>query len=168
MLTIPNIISFSRLPLAFLFLQSHPLYRTLAIILAMLSDALDGYVARKWNLTSTYGTLLDPLMDKFFVIFCLGIFIGEDKLTLWEAAFFICRDFSVLFFGIYLACTSKLATYRFRAIWCGKVTTFLQFMFLLSLTLGVVIPPAAFTVFILLGLLALIELCIPVQSPTSL
>ena len=164
MATIPNIISFIRLPLALLFLQNHPLYRTIAILLAMLSDGLDGYIARRYRMTSTFGTMLDPLMDKFFVLFCLGIFIGEDRLTLWEAAAFICRDFSVLFFGVYLALKGHLSTYRFRSIWCGKVTTFLQFSILLALTFEFAIPPIAYTIFIVLGLFALVELYLPAEA----
>lgn len=156
--TIPNMISLARLPLALFFLQNHPLYRAIAILLAMLSDGLDGYLARRYRSTSTIGSLLDPLMDKFFVLFCLGVFINEDKLTLWEAAAFICRDFSVLFFGITLALKGYLSTYQFRSIWCGKVTTFLQFSTLFALTLDVAIPSFAYAVFIALGLFALAEL----------
>lgn len=167
MVTIPNIISLIRFPLALLFLQNNPFYRTLAILLAMFSDGLDGYIARKYNLKSAFGVLLDPLMDKFFVLFCLGIFISEDKLTLWEAAAFICRDFSVLFFGIYLALRGHLSSYRFRSIWCGKLTTFLQFSVLLALTLDLAIPSFAFTIFIVLGLLALVELYLPTEPANN-
>lgn len=158
MFTIPNLISFIRLPLAFLFLQNNILFRLFIIILAMISDALDGYLARKYRLSSTFGTFLDPITDKFFVLFILGILIMEEKMMLWEAATFLTRDFSLLLYGIYLTLTRRITTYHFRAIWFGKLFTFLQFSILLALTFGFVIPSSIFTLFGILGLLALIEL----------
>lgn len=158
MLTIPNVLSLLRIPLALLFLKQSILFRSVAIIIAMLTDCLDGYLARRYNISSKIGTVLDPITDKFFVMFVLGIYIAEDRLSLWDAAAFICRDFSVILFGIYLAFTGKLANYRFRAIWCGKITTTLQFLVLLGLTFQYNIPGYLYNSFILLGLMALIEL----------
>ena len=59
-LTIPNLISLLRIPLAILFLKGGVLVRAVAIILAMLSDGLDGYYARRYSQCSKIGTLLDP------------------------------------------------------------------------------------------------------------
>lgn len=126
----------------------------------MLTDGLDGSLARRQQSMTKFGTMLDPLMDKFFVFFVLGIFFGEGRLTLWEAAAFVCRDFSVIIFGLYLAVSGYLMNYRFRAIWCGKLTTFFQFIVLITLTFGIALPPYVFTVFIVLGLLALVELAL--------
>lgn len=52
MFTLPNLISLTRLPLALVFLQENTFYRIAALILAMLSDALDGYYARRYDLSS--------------------------------------------------------------------------------------------------------------------
>lgn len=158
MLTVPNLITLLRLPLALVFLQENILYRALALLLAMLSDALDGYVARRYGGTSRLGTLLDPLMDKFFVLFVLGIFYFEQRLSLWEAGTMLSRDFAVILFGFYLIGKGTLGTYQFRAIWCGKITTLLQFSVLLGLTFRLAIPSLAYLSFVFLGLLALREL----------
>jgi CDP-diacylglycerol--glycerol-3-phosphate 3-phosphatidyltransferase len=157
---LPNILSFIRIPLALLFLQQNLLLRSLALLVAMVSDGLDGYIARRTRSSSTFGTLLDPFADKFFVCFVLVVFIGENRLSWWEAAAFVCRDFSVFFYGVYLAMSGKLLNYRFRAIWCGKVTTFLQFTVLMLLTLQMSVSPFFFMSFIVLGLFALVELYI--------
>lgn len=157
-ITIPNILSILRIPLALLFLHQNILYRSFAIIFAMITDCLDGFLARRYKISSKIGTTLDPITDKFFVMFVLGVFLTEDRLTLWDAAAFICRDFSVVLFGIYLALTGNLTTYRFRAIWCGKITTTLQFVVLLGLTFQYEIPGYLYTSFIVLGLMALVEL----------
>jgi CDP-diacylglycerol---glycerol-3-phosphate 3-phosphatidyltransferase len=158
MLTIPNFISLLRIPLALLFLQDNTLLRAIAIIFAMFTDILDGYFARRFQATSRFGTILDPFTDKFFVVFVLIILMKENQLTLLEACAFICRDFSVVLFGFYLAFRNRLMTYRFRAIWCGKVTTGLQFMVLLCLAFHIPIPYYLYGTFVFLGLLALLEL----------
>lgn len=167
MITIPNLLSFIRIPLALVFLQADPTLRAVAILIAMASDGLDGFIARRYNMISRIGVFLDPIADKFFVIFIISTFLQEGSMGLFEAAAFICRDFSVLLFGIYLAVAGKLNEYRFRSIWCGKATTFLQFIALLAINFGFVIPSAFFTIFVVLGLLALVELYIPLNTKTS-
>lgn len=158
MFNIPNILSILRLPLAFVFLQGNPTYRVLAISIALLTDGLDGLLARKLKKITRFGTLIDPITDKFFVFFVLTILVGEHKLTLWQAALMLCRDFSVIVYGFYLLLRKRFATYRFRAIWCGKVTTVLQLAVLTALTLGVQFPQSVFILFAILGAAALIEL----------
>lgn len=154
----PNILSLIRGPLAFLFMIDHPFYRALAVILAMITDSLDGYLARRFRTTSQLGAFLDPLMDKFFVFFILGIFIHENKLQVWQALSLMSRDFAVLIFGLYLAAKGKWSELRFRSIWAGKITTTLQFVVLLGLIFHFTIPTSFFFIFNLLGILALIEL----------
>lgn len=158
MFTYPNFLSLLRIPLAFVFLQENPFYRALAIVGALLTDGLDGYVARHFNQKGRIGTVLDPLTDKFFVFFVLFTLIGENRISFPEALILICRDFSVILYGFYLAWRGRLFAYQFGAIWCGKITTVLQFTVLLALSFGLSIPSYLYGVFILLGILALAEL----------
>jgi phosphatidylglycerophosphate synthase len=158
MRSIPNILSFLRAPLAFLFLVQNIYLRAFAILAATLTDGLDGYLARKKGWISRFGTLLDPLMDRFFVLFIIGVFLMEGTLEPWQAIVLLLRDGAVILFGIYLVLSGKLATWRFRAIWCGKVTTFLQFIFLFLVTLGHPVPDLFYALFIIFGMMALVEL----------
>lgn len=158
MFTIPNFITLLRIPLALIFLQSNPFYRAIAVLLAMLSDGLDGYIARRFGKISRVGTFIDPIADKFFVIFILGTLLSENRLLPWEAATMLCRDFSVLIFGFYLAFKGTLKHYQFRAILCGKVMTALQFVVLFGLIFQVKFPPFVYILFIIIGLAALVEL----------
>lgn len=158
MLTLPNFITLMRFPLALAFLQDNTLYRALALLLAMFSDVLDGYIARRYGKISRLGTFLDPLADKLFVLSALGILLHEKRLLPWEAATMLCRDFSVLTFGVYLAYKRVLTKYQFRAIWCGKLMTALQFIVLLGLIFHIHFPPFIFVLFVIIGLSALIEL----------
>lgn len=156
--TFSNFLSLLRGPLALLFILDSPFYRSLAIILAMATDSLDGYLARKYRKTSQIGAFLDPLMDKFFVFFAVSMFILEGHLRLWEALALISRDFAVLIFGLYLALRGTWSNFQFRSIWSGKITTTLQFFVLLGLTFHLVMPVYIFWCFIILGILALFEL----------
>lgn len=158
MFTLPNFITLLRFPLALAFLQENALYRAIAIILAMVSDGLDGYIARRYGKISRFGTLIDPLADKLFVLFVLAILLGEKRLLPWEAATMLCRDFSLLLFGIYLLCKGKLSQYECRAILCGKLMTALQFTVLLGLIFHIHFPPFIYILFIVIGFSALIEL----------
>jgi CDP-diacylglycerol---glycerol-3-phosphate 3-phosphatidyltransferase len=157
-LTLSNFLSILRGPLALLFLIDNAFYRSIAIVLAMVTDSLDGYLARRYQMTSKIGAFLDPLMDKFFVFFAVSTLILEGQLRQWEALALISRDFAVLFFGLFLALKGTWSNFQFRSIWTGKITTTLQFFVLLGLTFHMVIPSYIFWCFISLGLLALFEL----------
>lgn len=160
MITLPNLITLLRFPLALAFFQDNPVYRAIAIFLAMLSDSLDGYLARRYGNMSRLGTILDPLADKLFVICALGVFLYEDRLQLWEALTMLSRDFSVLLFGLYLKCKGDYPHYQFRAIWCGKVMTALQFVILFGLVFGIHFPSLVYILFLLIGVAAFIELAL--------
>lgn len=156
---IPNILSFSRLPLALLFLWISSVQgRLILIALAMLSDGLDGFLARRYHWRSYVGTLLDPIMDKLFVGIVLAVFWWEQKILIWECLTLLSRDLAVLVFGVYLWWKDHLARYNIQAIWFGKLMTFVQFIIFGALTLGIALPPAVFILCACIGLLALFEL----------
>ncbi len=69
-LNFSNVLSLSRALFAFAFLQENAMIRVLAIALAMLSDFLDGYLARRQKTASQFGAILDPIMDKIFRLLC--------------------------------------------------------------------------------------------------
>lgn len=157
-ITLPNFLSLIRIPLAFAFLHPSTTWRLFALLAAACSDFFDGYLARRYKMCSRIGTTLDPITDKFFVLFVLSIFYSEGLITLFEATSMLCRDLAVIVFGFYLILSRHWNNYAFRAIWCGKITTTLQLLVLFALTYHIPLPEFTYTLFIVLGLLALGEL----------
>ncbi len=153
-----NTLSLARIPLAFLFLSSSPVYRTTAILLAMLTDVLDGYIARRFKKVSPMGALLDPLADKFFVFFAMMIFFFEQRFALWQCLALLSRDFALFLFGSYLILVGQWPYFRFRSILSGKISTILQLVILLCTTYRVNVPSYVFIYLIILGAFALCEL----------
>ena len=91
---LPNILTLMRLVLSFIFLamilyapqvENRTLFLDVAFVLfvvAGLTDVVDGHVARRFNATSRFGRMIDPLVDKVLVcgaFICFAI-IGEPKL----------------------------------------------------------------------------------------
>lgn len=156
--TLSNILSLLRAPLALLFLSTNPTLRVVAVTLAMITDSIDGHIARKSKSTSRLGAILDPAMDKFFVYFCLIILYMEGHLELWQSTALVSRDFFLILFALYLWSTGHLKKYEYRSIRWGKASTALQFIVLICLSINIAIPSSIFLIFILMGSLALIEL----------
>jgi phosphatidylglycerophosphate synthase len=156
--SLSNALTLLRAPLAFCFLSSSVPLRVSALILAMFTDFMDGYLARKNKTTSQFGAILDPIMDKFFVFFALSVLFTEHKIALWQACAMLSRDFFLCLFAIYLSLGRLWNTYKYKSIRWGKISTFLQFVLLLGLTLGYTFPNIVFIFFIIAGCLAFIQL----------
>lgn len=132
----------------------------MAILLAMLTDFLDGFLARKQGTTTQFGAILDPIMDKFFVFFAGGVFFLEGRLSAWNLGALLSRDFSLCAFGIYLGIVRGWKGYECRAIWWGKITTVAQFVLLIGLTLNIVFPTIVYLLFVIMAAFAFAELVI--------
>ena len=164
MFNLSNSLSLLRFPLAFLFLSSSTTVRLIAVALAMFTDSIDGYIARRSKCVTKLGAILDPAMDKFFVYFALSVLFLERKLELWQAFAMVSRDFFLLFFAFYLIAVKSLRHYEYRSIRWGKISTALQFIFLIGLCLNVVFPASAYLIFVLLGSLAFVELFLRLRT----
>jgi len=78
--TIPNILTFSRLIAApivgYLVLHDHHAWAVGLFAYAGMTDLVDGYIARRWNLQTVVGTVIDPMADKTLMTIltvCLAI-----------------------------------------------------------------------------------------------
>lgn len=159
MLTASNSLSFIRAPLAFLFLQENPTLRILAIVLAMLTDSIDGYVARRNKSVTRFGAILDPVTDKFFCFFALTVLSLEGKMALWELGAMLSRDFFLCLYTFLMMFKGRWKSIIvFQSVRWGKITTALQFIVLIGLVLDVTFPWYVYASFVGMGALAFLEL----------
>lgn len=80
---IPNIITTLRLILAFcipfIYINGYTTLAIIIFIIAAFSDGIDGYLARKWDVVSLYGKMIDPLADKLLSIGMLVLLANKTK-----------------------------------------------------------------------------------------
>lgn len=113
MKNLPNILTVSRIVLVLIFVLmatlAEPCYFAnspeqmyllrwvayILVILAGVTDLLDGYLARKFNIVSDFGALMDPLADKIFVTGTMLIAIEFKLMPAFIAVLVLCREFMV-------------------------------------------------------------------------
>lgn len=158
MLTISNGLSFARIPLAFLFLVENAYLRCVAVVLAMITDSIDGYLARRNNSVSLFGAILDPIADKFFVYFALTVLFCEGRLFAWQAVMMLSRDIAVCFYSALMIVFGGWRRIVIQSFRTGKVFTTLQFFVLMGLIFHLSFSWSSYTLFVLIGGIAFIEL----------
>ena len=100
-------------------------------IFASVTDAVDGYIARKSGTVTVFGKFLDPLADKILISSCLIILASLGRLPAWCAIIIICRDLAVT--GL-RAVAADMGTVV-AADTLGKIKTTIQMLALLPLLL---------------------------------
>ncbi|MGE4302394.1 MAG: CDP-diacylglycerol--glycerol-3-phosphate 3-phosphatidyltransferase [Victivallaceae bacterium] len=95
-------------------------------IIAGATDLLDGYLARRWNLVSDFGALMDPLADKIFVTATMLIAVECNLMPAWIVIAVLCREFMVT--GLRTLAAKKQVV--ISADRWGKLKTALQMLML--------------------------------------
>ena len=99
--TIPNLLSLLRLALVpvflWLVLSDHPGLAFLVLVIASITDYLDGYFARKLNQTTRIGALLDPAADRLYIFATLVGLAYTASIPFWLPIVVIARDVVLAF-----------------------------------------------------------------------
>ena len=91
-------------------------------IVASVTDFLDGYIARKNNLVTSFGKIMDPLADKILVFGALLCFLQLGFINSWCVAIILAREFFVTGMRVVAVDKGKVIA----ASWWGKVKTNVQ------------------------------------------
>jgi len=140
--TVPNQITFLRLgflPL-FLILMSYERYRwaLLVLVVAGLSDGIDGLLARSLNQRSSLGAYLDPIADKLLLSSSFLILAFKKQLAWWLTILVLSRDVLILIVAVVILLISG---YRpFPPSIYGKLTTATEIILVFLVVLGAAYP----------------------------
>lgn len=81
---------------------------TIIFIIAAITDYFDGYLARKYNMITTFGKFIDPIADKLLVSAALVVMVAYRDISYtsaWVTVIIIAREFAVT--GLRLICAEK-------------------------------------------------------------
>jgi len=140
--TVPNQITFLRLGFLpfFLILIAYDRYRwaLLVLVVAGLSDGIDGLLARKLNQRSALGAYLDPIADKLLLSSSFIILAFEKQLAWWLTILVLSRDVLILIVAVVILLVSG---YRpFPPSIYGKLTTAAEIILVFLVVLGAAYP----------------------------
>ena len=160
-LTIPNFISFFRIALIPLFLwlycaEEKPFAAIAVLAVSGISDIADGIIARRFNMVSDFGKLLDPVADKLTqaaLILSLSVRYPE----IWALFFiFVGKEITMGVMG--LVVLEKTDTMN-SAQWFGKATTFVfEASMAILLLFPSIHPSTADLLFLLCGIMVVFSL----------
>jgi CDP-diacylglycerol---glycerol-3-phosphate 3-phosphatidyltransferase len=102
--------------------DDHAYWATAVFAVAMATDQVDGWLARRRNETSALGSLLDPIADKVLVMATLAMLVGEGVAPAWMVAAILAREFLVS--GLRLAAIERGIVMGARDL--GKLKTWAQ------------------------------------------
>lgn len=107
------------------------IWALIIFLIASFTDFLDGYIARKNNLITDFGKLMDPLADKMLVVSALIMFTSQGLINSLFVIIIISRDFIINSIRLLAASEGKVIA---ADIW-GKVKTVFQMIAIIVLLL---------------------------------
>ena len=101
-------------------------------VLASLTDFLDGYLARKHNLVTTFGKFLDPVADKLLTLSAFIMLIEQSQIPAWGVCVIVSREIAITGFRVIAASSgTTIAASSF-----GKIKTITQIVSIILLLLN--------------------------------
>jgi CDP-diacylglycerol--glycerol-3-phosphate 3-phosphatidyltransferase len=114
-----------------LLMRGHELIAAIIFAIASLTDALDGYLARKFDLISNFGKLMDPLADKLLVVSAFACFVELGFVPAWILIVILAREFTIT--GLRSVAAAEGVVIAAGA--SGKLKTLFQMLSVLALLL---------------------------------
>lgn len=114
-----------------LFLCESALCRILALavfIIASITDAVDGYIARNYNQITNFGKFVDPLADKMLTTAAFVILVSYGRMSVWALMIVLAREFMVSGIRSMAAADGKVIA---ASMW-GKLKTVSQMVAIIA------------------------------------
>lgn len=115
-----------------IYLMGYETAAAILFIVASATDALDGYLARRDNLVTNFGKIMDPLADKVLVVSALVLLVESGQVAGWMLIVILAREFAVAGLRTVAAADGKVIA----AGATGKIKTVLQMLAVPLLLLG--------------------------------
>lgn len=142
-MNLPNRLTVLRLLLTFLFLAtmtlSFPHGMTVSLIIfviASVTDFLDGYIARKYNLITAFGKLMDPLVDKILMTGGFVMLTALGHMPAWIVVVILAREFMVTGLRLVASAEGKVLAAenlgKYKTI--AQIITVIYFLLMLAAT----------------------------------
>lgn len=135
-MSLPNRLTIARIFLTFVFMlfafQAGLIPKIIALavfLLASFTDFYDGYYAKKYNLISDFGKLMDPIADKFLVLTAFFAFMVMHLIPAWMFIVILVREVTVTFIRLQAMRQGKILA----AEQAGKIKTVLQIITILTI-----------------------------------
>jgi CDP-diacylglycerol--glycerol-3-phosphate 3-phosphatidyltransferase len=101
---------------------NHAYWATTIFVVAMATDQIDGWLARRSGTSTALGKLLDPVADKVLVLAVLVMLVGEGVAPAWMVALIVVRE--ILVSGLRLAALERNVILGARDL--GRIKTWAQ------------------------------------------
>ncbi|MCF0146173.1 MAG: CDP-diacylglycerol--glycerol-3-phosphate 3-phosphatidyltransferase [Eubacterium sp.] len=105
----------------------------IVFIVASLTDTADGYIARRYNMVTTFGKFMDPLADKLLVSAAMICLSASGRLPAWIVIIIIAREFIISGFRLVASDNGIVIA----ASWWGKIKTIVQMAMIIVLLLQI-------------------------------
>ncbi|HZO35242.1 MAG TPA: CDP-diacylglycerol--glycerol-3-phosphate 3-phosphatidyltransferase [Solirubrobacteraceae bacterium] len=102
--------------------DSGDLLAAIVFAVASMTDAIDGWLARRQRAITTFGKLMDPVADKLLIVAALIALVSLNRVAAWIAMVIIAREFAVT--ATRMAATGQGVV--IAANWWGKAKTIVQ------------------------------------------
>ena len=155
---IPNIISIFRIflviPVIYYIWEDNWQTAFLFMLIAGISDGLDGYIARKFHWESELGVSLDPMADKLLLVFIFIVLGIKGIVPEWLVVLIVARD-AIIVMGLilYKLMTNELTM---KILFISKVNTALLIMLVLLHMFNLAISPVPVLLFNLLMIMIVV------------
>ena len=147
---IPNILTIIRMLLIPIFiwvyfsaLPNHHLWALFIYLLAGFTDFLDGYLARKYEVVSVIGTVMDPLADKLMLLAALGVLFYDQDLPGFIFAIMVIKESLLMITGTIMYFHDDQVV--IPANWFGKTATVI-FTVAIILLFAIPTSPISYTI----------------------